>query len=389
MLTKTLQTEALRPWSATQFHPPVTVRAHQQFMRVNLNPSRPNPVPLVSPLSPSFDIEQYINTEFGALPVKYITEIMAQQIFHSIDQKYQSYIRIFTDGSKISNPVDSCGAGLIIRRSDTTEILNFRLPPDMCILACELFAIDQGLQYISTYDGSESNFIIYTDSLSSLLLLKGQKNLTYLAMVYRIYNRLTLLTGKGIQVVFQFIPGHKNIQGNELADHAANAAHDLEVLEINIPKEDKTRAINASVLELWQKTWDETIRRTNKGLHLKQIKTNIGHWPWSYHSNRAIETVLAKLRIGHANFREHSFRFDLSPSPFCDCGRPENIDHILLNCPLYNDERDLLRQRMNAINVPLTKKNLLGGGNYGIATQKSIVEHTASYLSQINKLYTL
>ena len=389
VLSKTLQTEALRPWSGSHFHPPVTIRAKRQFERLNLNLAQPNPVPLISPLYPSFNLDQYINTEFSTVPVKNITETMAHQIFHSIDEDYQSFIKIYTDGSKISDPIESCGAGLIIRKSETTEMLNFRLPPEMCILTCELFAINEALKYIIAYDGTETNFIIYTDSLSSLRLLKGQNNVSYLTMVYKIYHQMILLTGRGVVVHFQFIPGHKNIQGNELADHAANAAHDLEVLPNKVPKEDKVRVTNKAVLRLWQKTWDETVRVTNKGKHLKLFRNNIGHWPWSHHKNRAVETVLAKLRIGHANFREHSFRFNLSPTPYCDCGRPEDIDHIFLRCPLYNTERDHLRQNLNSINVPLTKKNLLGGGSYGEAIQMSIVEYIASYLTQINKLYSL
>ena len=230
---------------------------------------------------------------------------------------------------------------------------------------------------------------IFLPHIYELDRLKGQNNLSYLTMVYKIYQRFISLSAKGIQVHLQFIPGHKNIQGNELADHAANAAHDLELLQINVPKEDKARVIKKAVLELWQKTWDETVRATNKGQHLKQIRSNIGHWPWSHHRTRAIETVLAKLRIGHANFREHSFRFNFSPSPYCDCGRIEDIDHIFLHCPLYQAERDLLKRKLSLNNVPLSKKNILGGGNYDTAIQTLIIEHTASYLSQINKLYSL
>ena len=144
-----------------------------------------------------------------------------------------------------------------------------------------------------------------------------------------------------------------------------------------------------AVLELWQGTWDRMVRVTNKGQHLKKIKSNLGFWPWSCHRSRAVETVLAKLRIGHANFKEHSYRFNLSQSPLCRCGAVESIDHIFLFCPLYNSERNNLRLKNNNLNVPLTTKNLLGGGNFEESVQKMIVENVAYFLRKINKLHIL
>ena len=52
---------------------------------------------------------------------------------------------------------------------------------------------------------------------------------------------------------FQFVPSHKNIEGNELADLAANAAHSLDDAEIRVMvyKEDKVRNILKVVLDAW------------------------------------------------------------------------------------------------------------------------------------------
>ena len=193
----------------------------------------------------------------------------------SIDEKFENCIRIYTDGSKINEPEVSCGAAVVIKRLHTTEMLNFRLPPEMSILACELFAIDQALLYISTYDGNETKFVIYTDSKSSIELLKSQKNNSYLLLIYKICAQIKTLFEAQIEVYVQFVPGHKNIEGNELADLAAAAAHVLEVECIDVPKEDKVRNMKRAVLELWQGTWDRMVRVTSKGQHLKKKRLTL------------------------------------------------------------------------------------------------------------------
>ena len=128
---------------------------------------------------------------------------------------------------------------------------------------------------------------------------------------------------------------------------------------------------------------------TNKGKYLPQIKPKIGYWPWSCHRNRTVETVLAKLRIGHANFNQHKFRFLLTPSPVCRCGLMESVSHIMLQCSLYANERTDLYDELQKLKVNFTMKNLLGGGEFAEPTQKIIINGVANYLKKINKLYTL
>ena len=119
------------------------------------------------------------------------------------------------------------------------------------------------------------------------------------------------------------------------------------------------------------------------------VKSNVNPWSWACHRNRAAETVLAKLRIGHANYGSHLFRFGLAPSPNCTCGDAETIEHILFHCPLYNGERVELASKLNIKNVTFSLKALLGGGDYDEAVQKLIADDVSYYLMKIRKLYIL
>ena len=229
----------------------------------------------------------------------------------------------------------------------------------------------------------------YTDSLSSLLAIKNPNVKTYVSQIFEILGQILSLARAGFQVILQYIPGHKDIQGNELADLAAAAAHSNDIIEVNVAQEDKVRVIKKAVLSLWQASWERQVEVTQKGKHIRLIKSNVDPWSWAFHKSRAAETVLAKLRIGHANYGSHLFRFGLSPSPNCTCGNIETIRHILFNCPLYYNERSDLASKLQNNNVDFSLKTLLGGGNYKEAVQKAIADDVSYYLMKIRKLYIL
>ena len=179
------------------------------------------------------------------------------------------------------------------------------------------------------------------------------------------------------------------MEGNELADLAANAAHSNDPMVTKIFKDDQVRVIKQAALSLWQSSWNHIIDTTGKGSHLRRIKTSVSFWPWSCHRSRVIETVFARLRIGHANFKAHEFRFGMIQSPRCMCGGEETIQHILLHCSIYSAKRNSLIQKLTQLKVPISLRNLLGGGDFEYKIQITIIEHVAEYLFKIGKLYRL
>ena len=384
-----IQMLRIRPIIATGTNAPAIIRAINLNSKLELQTINHNSVPLISPLRPSLGIQNYFSTEFSNIPVKDLTESIANQIFRCIDSQYESSVKIYTDGSKITDPNKSCGAAVVVVRQETTEMLNFRLAPQCSIMSCELYAISQALDYIKTYDGTERSFIIYTDSMSSIELLAGHKNKSNLTYIYRIYQQINDLTRTGIFLKIHFVPGHKNIEGNELADLAANAAHALDDIGNQVSKEDRVSSMRNVLFLYWEKKWVNLVEVTNKGKSLKGIKDKVGHWPWALNQERTVETVMARLRIGHANFKEHLYRFNLSPTPFCDCGNNESLEHLMMHCPITNRHRIVLRFSLNQLKVPFTLKNILGGGDFDYDVQLKIVEIVAKYLKKINKLHIL
>ena len=83
-------------------------------------------------------------------------------------------------------------------------------------------------------------------------------------------------------------------------------------------------------------------------------------------------TLLTRLRVGRSTLPSHLYSIGLIDSPQCQCGHKDcNISHFILDCPLYNIERQTLfdvfnkyvndfnnKTRQNKLDILLYGKNL-------------------------------
>ena len=94
-------------------------------------------------------------------------------------------------------------------------------PPDICNVAyqmlsrlfwgAELYAITLAMYFVRR--SRNSNFVIFSDSMSSLEALNGVK--FELDLVQKIIKDYTHLTNNGKTIIFCWIPSHVNTPGNE------------------------------------------------------------------------------------------------------------------------------------------------------------------------------
>lgn len=59
---------------------------------------------------------------------------------------------------------------------------------------------------------------------------------------------------------------------------------------------------------------------------------------------RKLETVYHRLRLNAALTNSYRHRLGLTANPYCNCGLPETVEHVLLECPAYSQERSHLAQ---------------------------------------------
>ena len=345
---------------------------------------------LISPVPPWTDINLFFNAYFTNTLVKDYLSNEVNDIFSNLrKENYDNFKEIYTDGSLISGPEPSTSSAFVVYESYYKILQKFKISPITSILGAELCAILKALQYVSDNMSHESRVVIYTDSLSGIILLRNRNIKNYTAAVYQIHKIINTLRDR-MTVRIQYIPGHKNIEGNEIADKLAKEAHNSDMIDTSIVSTiDCKKEIKPALTIQWKYKWHQTMINTNKGKFIRHVKPNLEQWKWASLSNRRMETAMCRLRIGHAGLRDHLYRFQLAETNLCDCGEVETIDHFLLSCTLHYIERRKLKASLETLKVPVNLRNLLGGGKYKTPIQLQIINATTVYLYETNKIKDL
>ena len=147
-----------------------------------------NPISLTSPIPPWEGIGQYCSEQFSQIPVGDLSDEKVQVLFKAIQDNSRGYLEIYTDGSRKEDANDvSVSAGIVFFKEEGKEYHNLRLPPDLCIMAAELFAIYKAINYLC--ENPNDGAIIYTGSLSSVSLISQVEPSSFLPVVYSIQNK--------------------------------------------------------------------------------------------------------------------------------------------------------------------------------------------------------
>ena len=273
------------------------------------------------PLCVHWDLTEYLKNQTS--PIIYQAEF--KRVVHS---KFKGYHLIYTDGSKQEFRAASAAC-------DKNNFKIERLLDHASIFSAELNAIHLALDLIETDYESTGNFVICSDSKSSLQALEGDDftNPFLLSIRERIDN---LSTNSDLNLNFLWIPSHIGIRGNEEVDILAKNGLMLHhTNNVKLPYSDLRSQIKPHIRKRWQIAWNEETR--NK---LKEIQPDIGMWKHSSRKSRREEIILARLRIGHTHFT-HSFIRRGEPPPECiSCDCDYTVKHILFDCAEYSHFRN-------------------------------------------------
>ena len=87
--------------------------------------------------------------------------------------------------------------------------------------------------------------------------------------------------------------------------------------------------------------------------------------------------LLSRLRTGHCHLNQYLHRFNIIETPECECGgEKETVEHYLLNCELYDEERDVLRRRVGAQGM---RPSILLGDSQTIQDTMDYIEKTGRF----------
>ncbi|CAF3646749.1 unnamed protein product [Rotaria socialis] len=259
-------------------------------------------------------------------------------------QEHTGEVQIYTDGSKSSSGVGYASVLPGVTKSGP-------LPETASIFTAEMVAIVTALRAISSHP--QQSFVIFCDSLSVLQSIESYESNN--PLVQHIQQWLFFISARRKELSFCWVPGHIGVAGNERADGAAKDASRLEAPQRALPHSDYMASYYTTFLQHWQDTWEK--KENNK---LRIIKKDVRPWHNPNLPSRRQEIALARLRMGHTRLT-HGYLMESGAPPYCmSCIVPMTVEHFLVECPDYSDERKLCFGKIMTTSSPLTISRVLG-----------------------------
>ena len=176
---------------------------------------------------------------------------------------------------------------------------------------------------------------------------------------------------KDVYVSFEWIPSHCDIRGNEIVDQAAKKGAMKRFIDIIIPNTRSELATSRLLHynKLWQTEWD----KSQHGRFLYALHRNVSKPIYRYGLSRREECLIQQLRIGKCNLNHYLFQINQHDTGLCEvCQESETIEHFILHCKKYNNERRLLTSRIK-LNNPSLKQLLMS--NAGLTRELLVYIH--------------
>lgn len=141
-------------------------------------------------------------------------------------------------------------------------------------------------------------------------------------------------------------PGHADIKGNEYADQLAKeAAQDAKEKE-DLPAVISIGDVKAAARESGTKKWQEMWEKSERGRNLYMYRPKVNHKVKHVFDSSQGERITSQLRTGYIGLNEYLHKCSFKDCDKCECGAIESVGHFLLHCPLYENARELMRQRL-------------------------------------------
>ena len=172
--------------------------------------------------------------------------------------------------------------------------------------------------WISLNCPKEASILICTDS-QSLCMALDAFNVETTPIRSALQNRVS-------PVIIQWIPGHSDVPGNELADKAAKSGTELQTACRPTSYRSSCMMVRKSIPDM---ITHPVMRQVYKCQSNEKDKEEI--------KSRKDQVLLAQIRTGkHKAFQSYQHLLDESKSPSCPrCNSGENhtLEHWFLNCP--------------------------------------------------------
>ena len=375
-------------WPPDTHKKPLILRAQDIRLKLNLPLILKLEMSGFSPIPPWDRSQPIINKTLIIRAKNTIADIVLKAIFEiTVRTNFPNYIHVYTDGSKTEEG-DAASVGAAFHVPSLKFQKGWQLNTLHSVLGAELFAIQKGLEWVSQ-SLQPTSVLFCVDSMAALESLTARKP-EYFYLVHICLTLLHNLNQRGFTVAFQWVPAHCGINGNEKADTAAKEASKRGTISNARPAIcDYNSLARKRFTKSLQMQWQEDKSQTFLG----KFKSEWQGWPWSHQKDRKIEVAMARLRLGHSRLKSHLYRLNLEDSPNCNhCGIPETINHFLIHCHRYYNERCILLNKLRLLGIstrPVDPLILLGGGNHDTRVKEKIAQSLIAYIIQTGRAQEL
>ena len=271
------------------------------------------------------------------------TSTQWKQMFVDLKENcYPNRTPVFCDGSVAEGAV-ACAVW-----SENFNIL-CRLTPDKCIYTAELYAIFLAVKFLSAIPG---NYVLFTDSLSCVHSLQSTE---------RTKNSLLLKTWEALRntprekIAIDWVPSHMGIPGNEKADQLAKKSLTLgKITSIPLTYMEANRKIRQHYSKRRLQTTVQQQQPASCITHNSNSKAYI-----TKISNRRHQIAITRLRLGTCllTHKHHIQKVAREHCKSCKC--PFTINHLLVECPLLSEQRQLLQSACQKLKLNMTVESIL------------------------------
>ena len=284
---------------------------------------------------------------------------------------------IYTDGSGHNNHI---GAAIYSPTVNIAKGKYIGTEESHNVYAAELTGIQMALGLLEEKIDEHANAYIFTDSQCAIQAIKSPQRQSGQYIIKKILDAIDRLykDKPTCNIHIEWVPGHMGIKGNERADEAAKAAASSAATQSTIKmKSAQNRSILTMAKARWKAEWTNGLENS-KRLRSMSKHPNVATGPKLYDALKQRKHVvwISRLRTGHCHLNQYLHRFNIVENPECECGAErETVEHYLLNCELYDEERDKLRRKVGGQGMKLHV--LLG--------DPQTVGHTAEYIERTGR----
>ena len=190
---------------------------------------------------------------------------------------------------------------------------------------------------------------IFSDSQCAIgHLTLGWEAKNHKSTIHETKHDIQRIREAGIEVEISWTPGHANIRGNEEADRMAKEAAEeaKEKGESELPPATTLCDVKAAAKESGYKKWQERWMKAETGRELFDLRPRVDYKMKHTFDSVGGERAVAQLRTGYTRINEYLHKVNVVESDKCQCGAIETVSHYLLACPLYDEEREIMRKRL-------------------------------------------